>query len=705
MWRFFKRADAGHASVGMTGVPHVRLLAPRIFVVTTLLVATLHAANGVFVYHFYSTTAAREAEARDATAAMLAEEAGHTLTAIDLTMETIAAKLATALTAGPPTAADQALIEDQDMRLPHVRKLLVLDRDGTVVLDSEHYPAARRNLADEPAFKQVAASNTLQPFIGHLVFAPGATPYFSMSRPILDPLGARIGAVVAIVEPAHFTALRSALSSVAEAFLVRQDDGSPLAGNTRHGGGIDTPTNIRALLAQHPHSAVNIHSITGFPLDMVVAGLPPGAAPAFRNFVVFDVLIMAIVTVIALGLAWRLGAEERARGAAESHLRDAIESTPGGFGLYDADDRLVLCNRTYVGYFTPTVRPLVVPGAHFETIIRLVAEKGGWADAVDDETRASLLARRFVAHRAANTDLVQHMGDGRWLLTRERRTADGGTACFYTDITRIKEQEEALRRSEQLERQARETAERADRAKSSFLATMSHELRTPLNAVIGFSQITEQGMFGPQPARYREYATLIRRSGEHLLTIINDILDIAKLQSGTTELRLEISALAPIVDEAVRLVAPRAESARLTLAQDIAPGLPPVRVDLTRIRQVLLNLLSNAIKFTPAGGTVTITARPCAGAVEIAVCDTGIGMAEADIPKALEPFGQISNAMTRAHEGTGLGLPLSKSLIELHGGQFAITSTPGRGTIVTITLPTAASVDDRDQATLWCGVG
>jgi len=205
--------------------------------------------------------------------------------------------------------------------------------------------------------------------------------------------------------------------------------------------------------------------------------------------------------------------------------------------------------------------------------------------------------------------------------------------------------------------------------------------------VIGFSQITEQGMFGPQPARYREYATLIRRSGEHLLTIINDILDIAKLQSGKTELRLEISAVASIVDEAVRLVAPRAESARLTLAQDIAPGLPPVRIDLTRIRQVLLNLLSNAIKFTPAGGTVTITARPCAGAVEIAVRDTGIGMAEADIPKALEPFGQISNAMTRAHEGTGLGLPLSKSLVELHGGQFAIKSAPGRGTIVTITLP------------------
>ncbi|MGH7716582.1 MAG: PAS-domain containing protein, partial [Vulcanimicrobiaceae bacterium] len=432
---------------------------------------------------------------------------------IDLTMETIAAKLENRLATGSVTRADQTLIEDEDMRLPHVRRLLVLDGQGNVILDSTHYPAAPRDLADQPYVEQLTAANAFQPFIGHLVSQRGGSPYFPMSRPVFDSTGVRVGTVVAMVDPAHFTALHGTLSSVAYAFLVHEDDRSILASASAIGGYANA---AQALLAGHTRSAVTMRAIVGFPLEMVVVGVPPAALPAFRNFVIFDVMIMAIVTITALWLAWRLTLEERARSTAENRLRDAIESTPGGFALYDADDRLVLCNRMYVEYYTPAMQPLVVPGSRFKTLIRLVAESGGWADVIDEDSCAALIERRLAAHRQANPELLQRLRDGRWLLTRERHTEDGGTACFYTDITRIKQQEEALRRSEQLERQARETAEHADRAKSSFLATMSHELRTPLNAVIGFSQIIEQGMFGPQPARYREYTTLIRRSGEHL---------------------------------------------------------------------------------------------------------------------------------------------------------------------------------------------
>jgi signal transduction histidine kinase len=216
---------------------------------------------------------------------------------------------------------------------------------------------------------------------------------------------------------------------------------------------------------------------------------------------------------------------------------------------------------------------------------------------------------------------------------------------------------------------------------------MSHELRTPLNAVIGFSEIIERKLFGSEIDRYYEYGALIRRSGQHLLAIINDILDIAKLQSGKTELHLELTDVRQIIEEALNLVATQAEAGGLTLLPRVDEDLPAIHVDPIRLRQILLNLLSNAVKFTPSGGRIAVEAREWEEGVRIDVSDSGIGMAEENIPKALEPFGQISNTLTRAHEGTGLGLPLSKSLVELHGGRFSIVSTLDAGTTVTIIFP------------------
>jgi signal transduction histidine kinase len=218
---------------------------------------------------------------------------------------------------------------------------------------------------------------------------------------------------------------------------------------------------------------------------------------------------------------------------------------------------------------------------------------------------------------------------------------------------------------------------------------MSHELRTPLNAVIGFSEIIFREMFGPvgEP-RYADYARDIHASGTHLLNVIGDILDIAKAESGNAELDEQPVDLAEIATASVRLIDPRAHAGQIRVETDIAPGLPKIDADARRLKQVLINLLANAVKFTPPGGRVTVEVGlgPDGGA-RLAVRDTGIGMRPEDIPRALEPFSQVDNALSRRYEGTGLGLPLSRKLVELHGGKLAIDSVVDRGTTVTVTLP------------------
>jgi signal transduction histidine kinase len=237
-------------------------------------------------------------------------------------------------------------------------------------------------------------------------------------------------------------------------------------------------------------------------------------------------------------------------------------------------------------------------------------------------------------------------------------------------------------------RQAKEAAEVASRVKSEFLATMSHELRTPLNAVLGFSDMIRAGISGPIDPKYQAYAADIHSSGEHLLTLISDILDISKIESGRLELHEEPTSIAEVVARCVRLITPHAEDGGLAIVQRIPPDLPDVIADEVRLKQAVLNLLSNAVKFTPAGGRVEILAREAEdGAVELTVADNGIGMRPEDVPVALEPFRQIDSKTTRPYEGTGLGLPLTKRLIDLHGGSLAIETAPGRGTRVTLRLP------------------
>jgi signal transduction histidine kinase len=244
-------------------------------------------------------------------------------------------------------------------------------------------------------------------------------------------------------------------------------------------------------------------------------------------------------------------------------------------------------------------------------------------------------------------------------------------------------------------------AEAASRAKSDFLANMSHELRTPLNAIIGFSEVIKTSVFGPVSERYRNYATDIFNSGTHLLGLINEILDLSKLEAGQLTLHEESIDLAQLVEGCMNLVEQLAEQSGIKMSASIDANHPSIRADDRRLRQILINLLSNAVKFTPEGGRIRVSSFAAQGGLAISVSDTGIGMASEDIPRAMTLFGQVDSKISRRHEGTGLGLPLAKHLIELHGGTLTIDSTVGAGTTVTFVLPAERLV--REPALMSAG--
>src|SRR5882724_9379244 len=244
---------------------------------------------------------------------------------------------------------------------------------------------------------------------------------------------------------------------------------------------------------------------------------------------------------------------------------------------------------------------------------------------------------------------------------------------------------------------ALDAADAGDRAKSQFLATMSHELRTPLNAIIGFAEFLGTDLCGPLTPKQRGYVGDIHRASAHLLALVNDVLDLSQVDARQLALDEDVVELGESIAGAITMVALRAAEVGIDLRSMIAPGLPPVRADERRLRQILLNLLSNAVKFTPKGGAITLAAERRGRDVAITVTDTGIGMAPEHIGIALARFGQVDNRLARRYEGTGLGLPLVKRLVELHGGTLAIASTLGRGTTVTIQLP-AERIVDRSKA-------
>jgi cell cycle sensor histidine kinase DivJ len=265
--------------------------------------------------------------------------------------------------------------------------------------------------------------------------------------------------------------------------------------------------------------------------------------------------------------------------------------------------------------------------------------------------------------------------------TQDGEPSRPGLVAVTRDICERKAHEAELKRT-------RDEAESSSRAKSLFLANMSHELRTPLNAIIGFSEILNRELFGSLgEARYRDYARLIHESGEHLLNVVNDILDMSKIEAGKFKIVKEPFDVGPLVTSCCEIMRHTAEKKEIRLLTDVAPGLPELPADKRACKQMLLNVLSNAIKFTDPGGCVRVSARVEKGAIVLTVADNGIGIAEHDLPKLGTPFVQADNSYDRSYEGAGLGLSVVKGLARLHGGRLEIESKLSEGTTASITLP------------------
>jgi cell cycle sensor histidine kinase DivJ len=305
-----------------------------------------------------------------------------------------------------------------------------------------------------------------------------------------------------------------------------------------------------------------------------------------------------------------------------------------------------------------------------------------------DAVQAALMEASYYGRAGTAEARLKHK-DGHYVWTEVRcrparavESAPADIVAVTRDISRAKEQEQALV-------EARDEALAASRAKSRFLANMSHELRTPLNAIIGFSEMTMREMFGPVGPRYQEYARLVHESGNHLLDLINSVLDMSKIEAGKFELGEELFDLQEAAQSALRFLKIPAERAGVALKLDIAPGARLVFADRRAIKQILVNLLSNGVKYTPPGGEVRVSARALHG-IEIEVRDTGTGISKADLERLGRPFEQVENSEVRAKEGTGLGLALVKSLAQMHGGEAVLESALGEGTTVTVRLPNAA---------------
>ena len=406
--------------------------------------------------------------------------------------------------------------------------------------------------------------------------------------------------------------------------------------------------------------------------------------------------------------AARADAEARER-RAQARLADAIDVSADGFALFDADDRLVMFNSQLAAALGDAAEG-VREGMEYTALAMIFADR---IVASGDDSAISAdrwLEAQLAYHVAPRDNVVIETNAGQWYSLTERKTNEGGAVLLLGDITAMKLAERDLQvRVEELQRakalsdrqsaqlaelaerlaEAKEVADAANRTKSEFLANMSHELRTPLNAIMGFSEVIKNELFGAVGVpQYKQYSGDIYESGAHLLAIINDILDLSKVEAGKFDLNETEIHVSELCRSVLHIVKGRANDAGITLVKGLPEKLPYLVADPRTLKQMLLNLLSNAIKFTGSGGTVDlVVSLQDDGGFRFDVRDTGIGIPREHFKTVLSPFGQVDTAHARDHQGTGLGLPLVKAFVEMHGGRLEIDSEVDEGTTVSLFFP------------------
>ena len=717
-------AAAGSASALGDGPPPLRPLRPLRRVVGFIVPAVVAIVCGFLLLFAKQVIDGREQTIQETSnqaellSRLVADQAHRAL----MSVEDTAARVAERARTTDDPASWTVDLRNAVARSTLIRQMTLVDENGVVLASSEAGATGRATLDPALVRRALARRGVLQvgAMQGGRSLGQADAAATDGRRWYLETIYAAPGPaaplVLAVVNPEYFVASYDALPIGKDATIrlltyggqliarthahagdTIADLGASLAGGPPFTGALQQRESGRYVVDEGDRPWLSAYRVTRtYPLVVTVglsqdSALAPWRARTWSLAAALGLLgIMVLAATILLVRSLRVRERERQRLAeseatarrTQARLVDAIESMSEGFALFDRGDRLVLWNRQYESFF-PYLKPYLRSNLSFASLVEVAARH---ARLTDDEA-GTWTAWRLERHTNPVGAFEQQLSDGRLMLTVERRTAEGGIVSVSRDITRERAASLALER-------ARAAADAANRAKSEFLATVSHEIRTPMNAILGFAELLRRA---PQhdPAMARRHLDTILGSGRHLLALINDILDLSKVEAGRLEVERVPCAVHEIVNEVADIMRLRAEEKGVSLAVEFPQALPAaVRTDPARVRQIVTNLIGNALKFT-RDGLVSVSIgvhRPPDGAAQLVidVADTGIGIAPDKLDAIFEPFVQAEASTTRQFGGTGLGLAISRRFARALGGDITVTSVPERGSTFHVTLDAGA---------------